>query len=972
MHAATPQKVDEEEDFGFRDAVNSLRVCMANGLFPTTVEQKVDRGGAVERRESTTSELTRVGAAGGGVKDPALDESRSVLLWLRGMSKGGAQKRLWRPLVEKMERIDCKLSQEDAAFWLYRSVVQYTPQYERVHTWTSVQLKENFNNIAQKLDEKYGLMKQLGLTGDAFLRLTTTDLAGYPLAITCPQDQRDVLLALDRIKLDKGNVKGAAVMCEEQFAHLQSETSVLDGTTPNPQAQAVRTVLRHLLRALDDLPPVPHTALVFKTMKVRGCEADIGRRNEDNFAPGMVLSWPVITSGTCDIDVVTYLNHYEANVNGDYLSRGANFTVALVPLAPKQIGGWGPDEDAQSHSPRSSMHSPRHSSPDDNEEEDPLLVKPWHIGSLLVQRVASGRRRSSVRRSFRYAGDRTPSRHSRDRRPTPPLTADVDACDIESVFTSESEWDVDDDILPSAMRDASQRHSTIPDLAHAVSEVLIPPEVEFQVHLNCYIPMANAVLVVAEELDPTIAAATASLLNPAHPALGALEHFVQNNLSQLHFTASRKRSLRVLSSESAGTSLSSPVGLRKRYSVAQLDLRCKKQACSDAMTHIAQLVKAEDMCHEVSLALMNRMKHRQTVMTWMESWHSFLCSLHLLEAMEVHARTELAQAYQGFREMAFALKDMVVAKRISEAKSCWIIQKLEDSEYSDLAATVIGIVSYQKQKANVLASSQLKGVPHHQIMRRRHHSATVLYILTLVLNVLKFAGRQAEFIQQFSMPDATQVCQIHAENEHVALVYLDIWNELGTGSEAASMMFTHDLLEQLLRHHSSTEVTMRVLSAFVKISKKLRGALAIQQPNLASWVVRRALEHVRHRALLKNAITITANIVVTPSSLTKDLIYRQGAGKLCLTVIEAVGLADVTLLRIALEAFVRMLSSLEVSWQAVTSDRGQAVIGAIVSQGNELWPEVTACDALQQKSEWVKVRSLAFRAQSLLSRIKSA
>ncbi|KAJ9458317.1 hypothetical protein DIPPA_13665 [Diplonema papillatum] len=447
--------------------------------------------------------------------------------------------------------------------------------------------------------------------------------------------------------------------------------------------------------------------------------------------------------------------------------------------------------------------------------------------------------------------------------------------------------------------------------AQAVREVLLAPEAQFQIVFHASVPVMRSRLVVARELCPVFAALGELCGGPPQP-------------------------------------------------------RLQQEVIAECAAKVRETVVTERYYRATACELMRRVAHLDLCLCWLEGQYATAAEMLYLAQCEQAERSRVEAEYDEIARLADDLKCVAVRPQLSAAKANWLVQGLDDDRYVEVVSVVIAFVSCDRARCVRMCGCAGRGLIHGHLMKRRDHPSVVYHLLQAVSNAVARVGKHSEFVQHFSLPNATAVVARHAASDSIALTYLSLWEQLYAPAKVPAMGFTFGLLVDFLSRHTDPTVVRSTLRALVKVARHEKGNLVVQQPTVISWVVRRGLENITSSRLVKYAVHIVGLTSETLNPQLKDYIYQQGCGKFVLTVIEAVRWSDVVLLRQSLDAFVRLVASLEVAWRAITADGALDVINSLVASGQAHWQRA---ELSKRKADWVKARSLLFRAQSLLQRV---
>ena len=883
-----------------------------------------------------------------------LSDKTQIGGWLRERAKTERDnKRLWRNVAERFDKLPSTLPHDGAALWLYHTLVTFQTHYSGIHDWNAQRFSENLHNLALKLDEVAPSIKQLGLTGAQFLSLHASDLSNsFQLS---PEVLKEVLFLIEKIKAGGGGGKGGLVPCETQISTLLGQHAVAKAESDSNEirGQHKLDVLSGVIHgALERLPRISavqaNRSVVFKYCKlphIMVATTSCLRRDpsataaliDDKFPIGATLRLPYFTSCAADLDLLQYLSHYQKCVGNSHLSEGTNLIVRYVPASAaanpmaKRGGAQSalrvyhlrapegetheatPDTDKASSTGHLTHRATTKLEAADGFEGVVVCIEPFEdeVSNVIDVGVS---KYSSQKQAKIEEGERLQMLEERRLLP----------------FQAESKN------INNGTATMTQKLQALGGAENTLSEIIVPADTPFRVTFSCFLPCVGNALCIAVE-QPGAQPTTFTPLSDLAKAFISIENIISTQLKCNSTEEARRIPTKVL------------------------------QNCKNGVFTANQIIKDEARSFLLIGELEARLLQRYEMSQWVLSWMTFSAGFALLESHEEMGKVMIEQEYADLWALFVQYKQIICMKRLSEAKASWLMMQLENPVVAEITACAIALSSHKKAKCVALTTCAHADAPHHQLMKKRGKKHLVFYIFLLYLHAAFHLPRHCEFLQQFSLPDATTVTHLHVQDEAVTLAYISLWNSLGSVSPSSPIEFSHSLLEAFLRAHRGPTITLQVLTAVAKVAAAIKAGLIQQQPSMQSWVVRRALEHVGERQILKRAVAITCVMAEAPSLLTKNFVYQQGSGKLVLVVVDAVGWNDVVLLRQALGALVRMLSSLEVSWRAGVVEEGRSIVHRVVEEGTQLWE--TAMRRSKQKKEWVKARSLASRAEWLLNRV---
>ena len=965
-------------------------------------------------------------AAAAAVADAARDKAR-MAEWLRDRGRNDrVNKRLWRSVAERFERLPADSSLDACALWLYRSIATYQSHYTCIDEWAPARLKGNMHNLSLKVDDMAPCLKQAGLTGAQFLALTADELGRPPFSLP-PEARKEVLFLVGKLKAGGGGGKGGLVPCEAQVARVLAaqaqrrkdatgwgSSAVVAAAAAGSAAgceeggcgggggvgcdDTLQFLEGALAGAVGGLPRVTaEYSAGRRVYKYSRCTESADALCGGRLAAGATLSWPYHTSAGVCPELLHYLAHYQKLAGAACPAPGTDVTVLLVPLvdplnpaSKRRIASPAGSEDGP---PESRLRVVAAPAPATTAAAEGGRGGASGGGASADDLMATGtdlafyRRRSSTPAADEggSGGDEDDDESSGFDLPPgcgalmpPPAPAVAAATSVEDLDL-EGGGDGNGDLarfqsgsadVNNGTATASQKLQRLAEgSGDPFSEVVVPPHTVFSVACSCATPDGRAALAVAvEELAEPLRTATAHA--PARALREALGAVVD---AAARATAPPPRRRRCRAAAAAAVAAAPPPLRHLGWSVEEVWLAnggvaaALLQEAARAAEGCRRLVSEEESGFVLLEEVESRFRHVRVARAWLGSWFVLSAGVALLEAQEAAGRAGLAQLREARMALFEQHKEVLAAKRVPEAKACWLMQQLEDPEVAAVAALVIGVCSHRRTKCLALATCALRDTLHYQLLRMKASKNVVFYTFMFAVHVHHYLGRHCEFLQQFSLQDATAACQLHVDDASVAQAYLTLWGRLGRVTPSCPLAFSHNLLEKIMEAHRSRDITCQVLGAVAVVTKELKGAVSTSQPNLQAWVVRRALENLDNHRVLRQAVAITCNMAETTNELTKCYLYQQGAGKLVLAVISAVGWSDVALLRRALGALVRMLSSLEVAWRTAVTDAGVPVLARVLADGAKAWPG--AMKHARNKKDWVKARSLALRAQVLLGRV---
>eukprot|EP01062_Namystynia_karyoxenos_P083079 TRINITY_DN9486_c0_g1_i1.p1 TRINITY_DN9486_c0_g1~~TRINITY_DN9486_c0_g1_i1.p1 ORF type:complete len:852 (+),score=240.63 TRINITY_DN9486_c0_g1_i1:87-2642(+) len=442
------------------------------------------------------------------------------------------------------------------------------------------------------------------------------------------------------------------------------------------------------------------------------------------------------------------------------------------------------------------------------------------------------------------------------------------------------------------------RKSHFADLA--TREVIITPDARFLVADCVYDRNENTVLVVLRELP------SAGLYLQVNPMLAAV--------------AEAKEGCRELLVSSCGSL--SWGGLLDSWALAVHD----------------QVIVEEEQCWVLLDELHRRFAHHLLVSRWMlaNATRAVAASFTVLE--EGYMRDAILSAHDAACKLVTQLQQAVLAPRLTPARCAWLLSRLEEPASAQLAAACCGLVVLDPRKCQQLVLSPGYHLVLQGLGKWRGDAVTVFYLMLVVLQAAILVGRETPIVRQFSIFEATGICHEHPEDSSLALLYLRLWHDSGAAQGPGAASFSHAHLVALLESHADPPVLLATLTALRAVTRRrgLGRAIASAQPQMVSWVVRRALENADNRQILRRAVQIAADIAASNDCAAKSHCYSCGAGALALTVIGTCAAAsDAGLLDDALRLLLRLAANREVAWRLSFVDDADAALSALLARRGE-------------------------------------
>eukprot|EP00755_Sulcionema_specki_P003653 Sspe_Gene.28152::Locus_12581_Transcript_2_3_Confidence_0.429_Length_3321::g.28152::m.28152 len=514
---------------------------------------------------------------------------------------------------------------------------------------------------------------------------------------------------------------------------------------------------------------------------------------------------------------------------------------------------------------------------------------------------------------------------------------------------------------PSAMKDASNRPSIRPSLLihprrfphltiPLASEVLIPPTAHFQVIDTVQCHRTNSHLVIAQEVvnygiysDP----------NPFPPSMAASQAAYKSLVSRGYTAALKERCL--------------TADVERRF----LQMNTVGEEWYNGCV---ALVRREQQCRVMIEEGARAMFHRSLAVGWLFSHYRHTLQVAYLEEEEKASRTEAEQDYQLMFVLIPHLQGVINCKKLTEAKANWLVQQLQVESSAELSAVSCGVLCLDPKKRDVLATCSGSLGLLSAFSRWRHKAVVVFYIMLMLLEIARHCGTSNTIFKQFSLYEATGICIEHKKDPSVALVFIQLWEEV-RGSFSFSpvkpsgvLKHTVDAFVELLKVHTESDVVYSCLRALRKVTEGKHGTFSTtdMHPEVVSWSVRRSLENIGNHHILRNGVQVITHLSAVHNPGDKEFVYTQGGGTFVLMVLETVPWISRTLdiIRAALQGLVHMVTSLDIAWKVVVMDKGRGIVD-IARERHQAFSASHAGEV----GKLEQIAQLLSRAHSLLRRV---